>query len=195
MRWEGAGARQKSEKSRVAGIRRPDLYRLTVMEHTELGAGDGDRGEAGFAAFGAEVEPRIRRALVALAGPEVASDATADALEYAWRNWARVRAMANPAGYVYRVARSRIPRRRRRFLPSEIAGLDRIPDVEPALAGLLAALPERQRVCVFLVYGCQWHYPEVGEVLGISPSSVRTHCDRALDALRRGLKVEHERTP
>jgi RNA polymerase sigma-70 factor (ECF subfamily) len=155
---------------------------------------DLDRGDLGFSAFVAEIEPRIRRALVGLAGPEVASDATADALEYAWRHWARIRAMDNPAGYVYRVARSRIPRRRRRFVPGDVAGLQRLPDVEPALAGLLAALPERQRVCVFLVHGCQWHYPEVGEVLGLSASSVRTHCDRALAALRRGLKVDHERT-
>lgn len=162
------------------------------MERTELGAAD--PGEIGFTAFVAEVEPRVRRALVALAGPEVASDATADALEYAWRNWPRVQTMANPAGYVYRVARSRIPRRRRRFVPADIAGLERIPEVEPALAALLAALPERQRVSVFLVHGCQWHYPEVGELLGISPSSVRTHCDRALATLRRGLKVDHERS-
>jgi DNA-directed RNA polymerase specialized sigma24 family protein len=154
---------------------------------------DHDRGDLGFSAFVADAEPRVRRTLVGLAGPEVASDATADAFEYAWRHWARVGSMANPAGYVYRVARSRIPRRRRRFVPADVAGLDRLPEVEPALAGLLAALPERQRVCVFLVHGCQWHYSEVGELLGLSVSSVRTHCDRALAALRRGLKVDHER--
>jgi RNA polymerase sigma-70 factor (ECF subfamily) len=147
-----------------------------------------------FSAFAAHSEPRVRRALVGLAGPDAASDATADAFEYAWRNWDRIEQMENPAGYLYRVARSRIPRRRRRFVPAEVPGLDHVPDVEPALAGLLAALPERQRVCVFLVHGCHWHYPEVGELLGLSPSSVRTHCDRALGALRRGLKVDHERT-
>ncbi len=141
-----------------------------------------------------EAEPRVRRALVGLAGPEVASDATAEAFEYAWRNWDRVAAMDNPAGYVYRVARSRIGRRRRRFEAADLPGIDRLPDVEPALVGLLTRLPERQRVCVFLVHGCQWHYGEVGELLGLSASSVRTHCDRALGALRRGLKVDDERT-
>ncbi len=148
----------------------------------------------GFTAFVAEVEPRVRRALVGLAGPEVASDATADAFEYAWRNWARVRNMENPAGYVYRVARSKLPRRRRRFAVRDVHGLDRLPDVEPALPRLLASLPERQRVCVFLVHGCGWHYPEVGDLLGLSASTVRTHCDRALDALRDGLSVNRERT-
>jgi DNA-directed RNA polymerase specialized sigma24 family protein len=149
---------------------------------------DGD-DDLRFSAFVVEAEPRIRRALVGLAGPEVASDATADAFEYAWRNWPRVEAMANPAGYVYRVARSRIPRRRRRFVPGDVTVRPGTPEVEPALAGLLAGLPERQRVCVFLVHGCEWHYGEVGELLGLSASSVRTHCDRALAALRRGLKV------
>jgi DNA-directed RNA polymerase specialized sigma24 family protein len=156
--------------------------------------GDGESGAPAFSAFMVEAEPRVRRALVGLAGPEAASDATAEAFEYAWKHWARIGAMDNPAGYVYRVARSRIGRRRRRLVLADLPGVDRLPDVEPALAGLLAGLPERQRVCVFLVHGCQWHYGEVGELLGLSASSVRTHCDRALFALRRGLKVDHERT-
>ncbi len=132
---------------RVAGWGRSRALWSTAMDDA-TGAPDLD-----FSTFMAEAEPRVRRALVGLAGPEAASDATAEAFEYAWEHWSRVGPMANPAGYVYRVARSRVGRRRRRWAPGDLPGIDRLPDVEPALAGLLAALPERQRVCAFLVHG------------------------------------------
>lgn len=147
-------------------------------------------GDDTFTPWVALTEPRIRRALLAICGPEVAADATADAFEYAWLNWKRVGAMTNPAGYTYRVARSRIPRARRKHPVLDVGGThteDR--QFEPALPGLLAALPERQRVAVFLIYGCQWTPTEVGELLGISASTVRNHASRALERLRRELEV------
>jgi DNA-directed RNA polymerase specialized sigma24 family protein len=64
-----------------------------------------------FTAFVEEVEPRLRQALVALCGTERARDAVADGLADAWQHWVRVRT-DNPAGCVYRVARSRVRHRR-----------------------------------------------------------------------------------
>jgi RNA polymerase sigma factor (sigma-70 family) len=147
--------------------------------------------DAGFAAFVDDVGGRVRRALVPVAGPEAARDATTDALVHVWRQWDRVRAMANPAGYVYTVARSRLPRRLPRTvaLPDELAGADRFPDVEPGLARALAALPERQRVAVYLQLGCRWPTPEVAALLGVSVSTVRNHTERGLARLRTELGV------
>ncbi len=147
--------------------------------------------DTAFEAFVAEVGPRVRRALVAVAGPDAARDATTDALVHAWRQWERVRAMANPAGYVYRVARSRLPRRLPATveLPAGLAGGDRFPAVEPGLARALAALPERQRVAVYLRVGCRWSLPEVAEVLGVGVPTVRNHTERGLASLRRTLGV------
>lgn len=148
----------------------------------------------GFAAFVDEVGPRVRRVLVPVAGPDAARDATTDALVHAWRHWARVRAMSNPAGYVYTVARSRLPRRLPRTvaLPAGLVGTDRFPDVEPGLARALAALPERQRVAVYLQVGCRWSTPEVADLLGVSVSTVRNHTGRGLIRLRRELGVGPE---
>lgn len=144
-----------------------------------------------FDAFVVEVEGRVRRALIPIAGSESARDATADALVHAWRRWERVRAMANPAGYVYTVARSRLPRRIRPTveLPAALASDDRFPEVEPALARALADLPERQRVAVYLRVGCRWPTPEIAEMLGVSVSTVRNHTERGLASLRRALGV------
>jgi RNA polymerase sigma factor (sigma-70 family) len=151
---------------------------------------------AGFDAFVAEVEPRVRRALTAVAGPDAARDATTDALVHAWRRWDRVSAMGNPAGYVYTVARSRIRVPDRPLGLAEDEGRRRrpdtveIPDVEPRLARVLAALPERQRVSVYLLHGCGWSTPEVAALLDVSVSTVRNHVSRALERLRRDLGVE-----
>lgn len=148
-------------------------------------------GTETFDAFVADVGGRVRRALVPVAGVEAARDAATDALVHAWRHWDRVRSMSNPAGYVYTVARSRIPRRAPRTvaLPASLAGDDRFPEVEPALARALAALPERQRVAVYLRIGCRWSTPEVADLLGVSVSTVRSHTERAMARLRQELGV------
>ncbi len=61
-----------------------------------------------FVAFVTDVEPRLRRALIATWGPDLGRDATAEALVYAWRHWGRVKALENPAGYLYRVGRNSV---------------------------------------------------------------------------------------
>lgn len=156
------------------------------MTRDEAGAGAAD-----FDSFVALVQGRVRRALAAVAGAEAARVATSDALVHAWRDWGRVSAMANPAGYVYTVARSRLrsDRGTEEALTGDLAGRDGEPDLEPRLVPLLAALPERQRVAVYLIHGCAWTTPEVADLLGVSISTARNHADRGLARLRRELKV------
>jgi Sigma-70, region 4/Fibronectin type III domain len=91
--------------------------------------------------------------------------------------------MENPVGYLYRVGRSRArPRRRPPLLPS--TATVGIPEIEPRLPDLLAALPERQRTCVVLVHGFEWTHQEVATLLGVSVSTVRNHLARGLKRLR-----------
>lgn len=145
-----------------------------------------------FSAFVLAVEPRLRRALAGAVGVDRAPDAVAEALAWAWQHWDRVCKMTNPAGYLYRVARShsRIrPPKRVKFLV-EIAAT--LPEVEPALPGALANLPERQRTVVWLVYACEWSYGEVAEALDISASAVGTHASRGIAALRTELGAFHD---
>ena len=144
-----------------------------------------------FEAFFAEVEPRLRRALVAGLGGERGREATAEALGWAWEHWARVRAMANPAGYLYRVGRSRT-RSRRRPVVFAAAAEASAPWVEPALVPALVGLSEQQRVVVVLVHGYGWSQREVADLLGVSPSTVQTHLERALGRLRAALEVSSD---
>lgn len=153
-----------------------------------------DDAEAAFAEFVGAHEARLRRALVAVCGPEGATDAVTDALVHVWRHWERVSGMDNPVGYTYRVARSRVPRLRRVRPVFEPRGSADPPLVEPKLAAALAALSERQRVVVLLRHGGEWTYEEIGALLGIGVSSVRNHVTRAMDSLRRSLEVNDEHT-
>jgi RNA polymerase sigma-70 factor (ECF subfamily) len=149
---------------------------------------EGDPGEADFRSFVAEVEPRLRRALVAAYGHDRGRDAAAEALAYAWEHWKDVSQMANPAGYLYRVGQSRT-RRPRRDSPLFPIPSSEMPWVEPALPGLLAGLPERQRVAVCLVHGYGFTFKEVADLMGIGLSSVQKHVERGLARLRERLEV------
>jgi len=65
-----------------------------------------------FEAFVAEAEPRLRRALIGAVGTDRVGDAVAEALAYAWENWATVSLFDNPVGYLYRVGQSKVRRRK-----------------------------------------------------------------------------------
>ena len=68
-----------------------------------------------FVDFVAVTEPRLRNAFAAKYGITDGSEATAEALAYAWEHWSRVREMDSPVGYLYRVGRSRTRGIRRRW--------------------------------------------------------------------------------
>ena len=66
---------------------------------------------------------------------------------------------------------------------------DRPPWVEPELSGALSDLTPRQREVVVLVGAFEYTHQETADLLGISPSSVKTHLGRGMDVLRRRLGV------
>ena len=144
-----------------------------------------------FTEFVKLTEPRLRHALSALFGTDLGKEMTAESLAYGWEHWDRVGEMDNPPGYLYTVGRDRgrrlIARNRPVLLPVDV---QRLPWVEPQLAGALAQLPERQRVVVMLVHSYQWSMSEVGDLLGMSKSTVQTHSQRGLSRLRKQMGVE-----
>ncbi|HEX6300291.1 MAG TPA: hypothetical protein VF148_07500 [Acidimicrobiia bacterium] len=102
-----------------------------------------------FTAFVKETEPRLRHALVAVFGQDRGLEATADALAYAFENWDRIESMENPAGYLYRVGRSRAAFERFRPSFAPVPAGD-APNVEPGLPVALRRLSEKQRVAVVI---------------------------------------------
>ena len=143
-----------------------------------------------FTAFVKETEPRLRLALVAAFGQDRGLDATADALAYAFENWDRIESMENPAGYLYRVGRSRAPFAgiRPRFAPVPV---EHAPNVEPGLPAALRRLSEKQRIAVVMVHAYGWSREETALLMGLSMSTVDTHLHRGLSKLRSVLGVTY----
>jgi len=147
------------------------------------------RDDQAFEDFVREVDRPLRQALVGALGSQRGADAHAAALAYAWTNRDRVMHVRSPIGYLYKVGRSSA-RVRRRPLPHLYPDADPgAPAYEPKLPAALAALPERQRVAVFLAVGCGWSFAEVARLEGTTESTVRTHVKRGLDRLRNDLGV------
>jgi DNA-directed RNA polymerase specialized sigma24 family protein len=145
--------------------------------------------EQAFRSFVEQVEPKLHRALVAQYGWERGRDATAAALGYAWEHWGALNGAANPVGYLFRVGQSST---RQRQSPTVFERpVDSEHWFEPTLAARLSELPESQRIAVVLVYAYEWTTREVGELLGIKPTTVQTHLERALRKLRSQLEVSN----
>ena len=144
--------------------------------------------EAGFRAFVAHAEPRLRRGLMASYGSDRGREATAEALAVAWEQWDKVRQMANPVGYLFRVGQSRT---RSRKQPNLFARPEHAEVwIEPGLPKALGDLSQRQRVVVYLIHGYGLPVHDVAQLLQLRETSVRTHLRRGLSSLRRSLKVE-----
>lgn len=134
-----------------------------------------------------EAQPQLRRAFLGSLGPSRADEALSAAFEWACANWSRLRDMANPVGYLYRVGATRsTPARKPIELPdAQTVGL---PDFEPRLVPALLALPEKQRIAVWLIHACGWSYSDAADAMDIGESTVGTHASRGLAALRRELQ-------
>jgi len=143
-----------------------------------------------FEEFADIAGPRLRAGLIAAYGVQLGSDASADAMAYAWEHWDRVSVMSNGVGYLYRVGQTsvRSSQQTQGFLLSPPE--QDLPDFEPGLVPAIEGLTEPQRVSVLLVHAFGWTQADAAEVLGISPSSVRTHLARGLKKLRAALEVE-----
>lgn len=145
-----------------------------------------------FTEFALVAEPRLRLALGAAFGFDLAQEATAEALAFAWEHWDRVAASSNPIGYVFGVGRNKARRAASRlripYLPP--VQPSEIPWVEPRLPRALGLLSERQREVVMLLHCFQWTLGEVSEMLGMARGTVQTHERRGMARLRKDLGVE-----
>ena len=125
--------------------------------------------QEGFTAFYQLAEPGLRLALCSAFGRQVGLEATADALEYGWEHWNRVREMENPQGYLWAVGRNRGKRiKSSRSLGFADVPVDQVPWVEPRLPAALESLTEKQRVVVMMTDGFGWTHEEVARMLGVN---------------------------
>ena len=134
--------------------------------------------------------------------PEEARDAAQEALLRLWTAIDDGKVIEQPEAWVfktlYRICMDQHRWRRRlralteRISPPEPRAVDRTEAI--AVWDAVEALPERQRLAVYLRYRADLPFEEIGVVLGIAAPSARSHVSRALDTLRARL-AESEVNP
>jgi DNA-directed RNA polymerase specialized sigma24 family protein len=140
-----------------------------------------------FETFVAEVEPRLRRAFVAVYGTQRGREATAAALGWAWEHWSKLENVDNQVAYLFRVGQSQIRTKKEPVVFERSSHND--PWIEPSLVPALTRLSEPQRTAVVLVHGFKWTLREVAELTSTKVSTVQTHLERGLHNLRTAMEV------
>ncbi|GAA0904373.1 sigma-70 family RNA polymerase sigma factor [Virgisporangium aurantiacum] len=128
----------------------------------------------------------------------LADDLVGDAVMRVCQHWSRVRRSDNPDAYAQKIlARCWLTERRRAWWRRERT-TGTVPETGPVtahrqdervidrlpLAQLLETLGPRQRAAVILRYYLDYSVEETAGILGVTPSTVRGQCTRALEQLR-----------
>jgi RNA polymerase sigma-70 factor (ECF subfamily) len=138
---------------------------------------------------------RVYRALtVTLGDPQLAREATDEAMVRTYANWSRVRGLDNPGGWVYRVGLNwatswwRKRRRERALVPGRPDPQVAPPDPAATAAGqALAKLALPQRAVVVCRVLLDMSTAETAALLGVAEGTVKSRLARALAALRAAL--------
>ncbi|HLT97419.1 MAG TPA: sigma-70 family RNA polymerase sigma factor [Acidimicrobiia bacterium] len=136
----------------------------------------------------------VFRALAATTGdPELAQEATDEAMTRAYQRWSTVADYDNAPGWVYRVglnwARSRLRKQRRehlREIPPDQPHHQPLPD--PDVEAALRSLPIEERSLVVLRHLMDWSYDEIAAALGIPVGTAKSRLHRVMNELRSKLE-------
>ena len=139
--------------------------------------------------------PRLVRGLGVAFDVDAAADAVQEAFLAAHRQWRKVGALDDPAGWVRRVALNRLLNgRRNRLRRTEI--LESIRPTQPEeltaemvdLREAIAALPPQMRVAVSLHHLSGLTVAEVADALEVAPGTVKSNLHDARTKLRLALE-------
>ncbi|GAA3287843.1 SigE family RNA polymerase sigma factor [Dactylosporangium vinaceum] len=142
----------------------------------------------------------VRYATVVAWDADLAEDIVQNVLVKAHARWGRIQRMEAPERYVQRMLVNEFLSWRRRAaartvrvgdgmeglvapLPDPTGGYDE----RDAVMRLIGTLPPRQRAVIALRFYADLPVEEIADVLGCRASTVRTHLDRAMGALRVSL--------
>ncbi|SRR5712691_5277179 len=122
---------------------------------------------------------------------EAALDVVQDGFALALRRRGSFRGEGNVEAWLWRivlnVARDRLRSRRRQDALPQLETTEEGSDPDDIRASLLA-LPERQKLAVFLRYYADLSYGQIAEALGVSPGTVAASLNAAHATLRRDLE-------
>jgi RNA polymerase sigma-70 factor (sigma-E family) len=139
--------------------------------------------------------------LATLLGADDAEDVVQESFCKLYAAWSRIRA-DNPIPYLHRIVANEVRSRQRRRLtarrytppPEPPLGSAEETAIERAehrlLLEALARLPHRRREALVLRYWLDLTIPQIAEVMGVSPGTVKAQLSRGLRALEKNLRKE-----
>ena len=149
---------------------------------------------ANFDAFYSRAWDGVYRAVVVAVGEtDLAREAVDEAMSRAFERWSSVSVMANPEGWVYRVAVnwSRSILRRRRLGATRYQRvtrpIDEIEVPDPRVLEEVQKLPPHQRDVIVARFLLDMSTSETAEAFGVAEGTIKSRVSRALSALKEGL--------
>ena len=149
---------------------------------------------AGFEGFYSDRWLAVYRAVaVIIRDRDLAREAVDEAMVRAYKHWADVSAMANPNGWVYRVAvnwaKTRLTRKSLASrLPVPPPGMVDEPSIpDPELVNAVRKLPANQRDVIVARYLFDMSQEATAEAFGIKTGTVKSRLGRGLARLREEL--------
>ena len=143
---------------------------------------------------------------VACGSRAVAEELTQETLLRVWTHWPRVRTLASPAGWAYRVAlnlsrswwrRRLVERRVAATLQRDLAAQAVVAGPDPTgvtIRAAVAALPARQREAIALRYFADLSIEDAAAAMRCAPGTVKNLTTKARETLRATLADAQEVT-
>ena len=155
-----------------------------------------------FAEFCRDAQPRLVRALTLHCGDlGVAEQLTQETLAVVWMKWTRVREMAVPLEWTFKVAFNQSNSWFRRQ-HAEACALRRLrahpppheaaPDDGSEVRQALQAVPARQRTALVLRYYCDLPVDQTARVMGCASGTVKALTHQGIRSLRQALAAPVE---
>ena len=176
------------------------------MEHPEATFGgeavrDFMAAENAFVDFFSLEQERLLRVLWIVTGSlQEAEDIVQDAFLRVWERWPTVSSMDSPTGYLHHAAMNIFRNRYRRAKLGARKAIGIQPPVDAfgeideriAVSAALARLTRKQRAALVLTDLLDYPADEVGRMLGVRGSTVRSLSSTARAALRDAKELSHE---
>ncbi len=175
---------------------------MRAMKTPTVGLGDNSPirpGQESFEHFYSREFSQVAALAYVLSGSRpVAEEIAQEAFTAAYRQWDRVATFDQPGAWVRRVVTNKAASawRRRAYRVRAMARLTAPGESEPGpemnaeaeeLWQAVRALPTRQAQCVGLFYIDDLPLHDIGQILGCTPGTVKTHLARAREKLKREL--------
>jgi RNA polymerase sigma-70 factor, ECF subfamily len=148
--------------------------------------------------YDAESQTLFRRLWLVNGNRAEAEELMQDAFLKVWERWAKVSAMGDPVGYLYRTAMNLFRKRYRRTMLAIRRTVGLAPtrddfadaDERETVRQVLSTLPPRQRAALVLTELLGFSPVDAGRALGVQASTIRSLSHQGRESFRTAMEID-----